>query len=356
VGFAAAFQEALDAAGPAPGPIGARTAEPPPAPDVAAASALAAASARATSATTHDERAAAPRARLDLATVLSGAGRSLIVLGLVILGFVAYELLGTNVAESRSQAKLREHLNIRPPAEALESSTLTGEPAPPPPPDGEAIARIVIPRLGLDKAVVEGTELSQLRKGPGHYKGTPLPGQPGNASIAGHRTTYGAPLFRADELRPGDAILVSTVQGAFRYEVRQVFTVKPTQVEVVAPTSDNRLTLTTCNPRFSAKERLVVVADLKGPAAPPPVRTVDKATPAELVPVAPTITEVVGATGDPAARTPSLLWGLAALVVGLAAWALARRWRRLPAWVIAVLPFLACLWQFYSYLAKALPS
>jgi hypothetical protein len=84
---------------------------------------------------------------------------------------------------------------------------------------------------------------------------------------------------------------------------------------------------------------------------------VDAATPQVLVvPAGPAVDEVVGATGDPAARQPSLLWALATLAVGLAAWALARRWRRLPAWLIAALPFLACLWQFYSYLAKALPS
>jgi sortase A len=357
VGFAAAFQDALDAAGPAPAPLGPAPVAPRPAPDEAAASALAAASARASSVTTHEDGEPPRRARLDIATVLSATGRTLIVLGLVILGFVAFELKGTDLIQARTQDGLRRSFPVPRPRGDLSASEPTAEPAPPPAPEGEAVARILIPKIGVDQAVVEGTELSQLRKGPGHYKGTPLPGQPGNAAIAGHRTTYGHPFFYADELRAGDPILISTAQGAFRYEVREVKVIKPTQVEVIAPTADNRLTLTTCNPRFSARERLVVVADLKGPAAAPPVRQVDAATPQVLVvPQGPAVTEVVGATGDPAARRPSLLWALATLVVGLAAWALSRRWRRLPAVLIAALPFLACLWQFYSYLARALPS
>jgi len=308
---------------------------------------------------------AAPRRGTGLATALAAVGRTLIILGLVILGFVAYQLLGTNVAESRSQAQLLDGFAVVVPAASLEVSTPSGEPAPPPPPDGQAVARILIPKIGVDKAVIEGTDLRDLRKGPGHYKGTPLPGQPGNVAIAGHRTTYGAPFFRLDELAVGDPVLVSTVQGAFRYEVREVRVVKPSEVQVVAPASDNRLTLTTCNPRFSAAERLVVVADLKGPAAAPSpqvVRTLTPEAPEASPPSAPPSAppapapEVVGASGDPAAQQPAALWGLATLAIGLAAWALGRRWRRLPAWTLAALPLLASLWQFYTYLARALPS
>jgi sortase A len=354
--FSATFREALDAAGPAPAPIGAQPRVLGPEPDDVAASALAAASARATSATTH-EPGVRPARRFDVSVVLSGVGKTMIVLGLVVLGFVAFELKGTDIVQQRTQTKLLEGFDVPAPPGSLTTSELSGEPAPPNTPDGEAVARIKIPKIGVDQAVVEGVELSQLRKGPGHYKGTPLPGQPGNASIAGHRTTYGHPFFYADALRPGDPILVSTQQGKFRYEVREVKVVKPGQVEVVAPTSDNRLTLTTCNPRFSAAQRLVVVADLKGPAANPTPRLVEKAAkPEELIPTAPTFTEVVGASGDPSAEAPSAVWAFAALGVGLFTWALGRRWRRLPAWTLGTLPLLACLWQFYSYLARALPS
>ena len=208
------------------------------------------------------------RRRVDVPAILSFTGRMLIMLGLLILGFVGFELLGTNVAEARNQSTLKDQLVTPPPAADLPvSAPLVNQPAPPPPPVGSAVARLRIPRIGVDKAVVEGVDLSDLRKGPGHYANTPLPGQPGNAAIAGHRTTYGAPFYRLDEMKPGDPILVSTMQGAFRYEVSKVVVVKPSQVEVLETTAGNQLTLTTCNPRFSAAQRLVVVADLKGPAA-----------------------------------------------------------------------------------------
>ncbi len=302
--------------------------------------------------------ASAPRRRLDLAEVLSITGRTLIALGLLVLGFVAFELLGTNVAESRNQASLRDKLTTPPPPADLPISQPSSEPAPPPAPDGSAVAQIRIPRIGVDKAVVEGVALSQLRKGPGHYAGTPLPGQPGNAAIAGHRTTYGAPFFRLDEMKPGDPILVSTVQGAFRYEVRQVFVVKPNQVEILNSTPGDQLTLTTCNPRFSAAQRLVLVADLKGPAAapaPPPEGTNPNPAVAAAQPV-PVSREVVGASGDPAERVPSVLWGIVVLALGIAASVLGRLWRRWPAWLLLAAPFLVALWIFYTHLAKAVPS
>ena len=342
----------------------------PPDPDQEAAAALAGASARAGA--TRIERAPAPAPRpprrVDLPGILSVTGRTLIAIGLLVLGFVAFELLGTNVAEARNQGQLREQLTAPPPPVDLAvSQPVAQQPAPPPAPVGSAVAQIRIPRIGLDKAVIEGVDLSDLRRGPGHYANTPLPGQPGNASIAGHRTTYGAPFFRLDEMKPGDPILVSTVQGAFRYEVRTVFVVKPSQVEVLEPTAGDQLTLTTCNPRFSAAERLVVVADLKGPAATP----APAPAPAPAEPASPTIstnpavdaaeaepiaTEVVGASGDPAERVPSALWGMVVLALGVAGAVLGRLWRRWPAWLLTALPFLAALWTFYSHLAKAVPS
>ena len=107
-----------------------------------------------------------------------------------------------------------------------------------------------------------GVALSDLRKGPGHYPNTPLPGQLGNAAIAGHRTTYGAPFFRVDELAAGDEIIVTTVQGTFRYLVTEIKIVKPTDFSVLDPSPDATLTLTSCNPRYSSRQRIVVKARL----------------------------------------------------------------------------------------------
>jgi LPXTG-site transpeptidase (sortase) family protein len=134
---------------------------------------------------------------------------------------------------------------------------------------GEAIALIKIPKIRVDDIVVAGTSKETLKKGPGHYPGTPLPGSPGNAAIAGHRTTYGAPFFNLHELKVGDPIFTATVgTGRWsRYVVSAIDIVKPSQNEVLLRKGDrNTLTLTTCHPQYSAKQRLIITADLVGPA------------------------------------------------------------------------------------------
>ena len=144
------------------------------------------------------------------------------------------------------------------------------------PPDGQALARLVIPAIGVDEMVVAGVEAGDLRRGPGHYGFTPLPGQPGNAGIAGHRTTYGAPFERIDELKVDDLIHVQTLQGSFTYQVippvasevlefevgHQI--VLPHEVSVLDDYYDNRLTLTSCHPRYSSSRRIIVQAVLLG--------------------------------------------------------------------------------------------
>ncbi len=139
---------------------------------------------------------------------------------------------------------------------------------------GEAIARIIIPAIDVDEIVVAGVEVEDLRKGPGHYDTTPLPGQPGNAAIAGHRTTYGAPFGGIAELAPGDEIIVETLQGTFVYRVlagtriagRSLghHIVAPTALEVLDDQGDNRLTLTSCHPKYSSRQRIIVHATLVG--------------------------------------------------------------------------------------------
>ena len=143
------------------------------------------------------------------------------------------------------------------------------------PDNGEAIARMIIPAIDVNEIVVAGVEVDDLRKGPGHYGTTPLPGQPGNAAIAGHRTTYGAPFGRINELAPGDEIIVETLQGRFVYRVlpggrgmagrtpgHRI--VAPTALEVLDDHGDNRLTLTSCHPKYSSRQRIIVHAELVG--------------------------------------------------------------------------------------------
>ena len=129
-------------------------------------------------------------------------------------------------------------------------------------PSGEAIAKLEIPRIGIeDLFVVQGVKLDDLKKGPGHYPDTPLPGQLGNASIAGHRTTYGAPFFDVDQLEPGDEIIVTMITGdRFVYSVTgsQVVTAADSWVIGTRDPNVAELTLTTCHPKYTARDRLVI--------------------------------------------------------------------------------------------------
>ena len=121
------------------------------------------------------------------------------------------------------------------------------------------------PSIGVEVVVVEGTTQAALRAGAGHYPETALPCGSGNVAIAGHRTTFGKPFNRLDEVAPGDEITLETPLGTCTYKVSEAaFVVTPDDVEVVAPTDTPRLTLTTCHPKGSARERLVLHADLVG--------------------------------------------------------------------------------------------
>ena len=286
-------------------------------------------------------------------------GRACIGSGVLILLFVGYQLWGTGLAEARSQERLRsdflDELAAAPTAEDPPDAA-AAPPPPPPPLPGDAVALLRIPKIGLEKTVVEGVGVEALKEGPGHYPSTPLPGQPGNAAIAGHRTTYGAPFFRTDELEAGDVIEVTTRQGEFTYRVREKRIVLPTQNEVLAPTAQNLLTLTTCNPKYSAAQRLIIISELvEAPAA--PAAAPGPSTEAELAEAVPgEALDDPSVSGDPAARTPVLLWGLATAVAGILTWALSRRWGRLPAYSMGTPVFLMLLFAFFENFARLLPA
>jgi sortase A len=215
-----------------------------------------------------------------------------LVIGTLMLSFVAYQLWGTALYEHHAQDRLRSqfaghltHLGADSPAVsgskgssstgggdtptvnaggALLTSTAAAAAAAHAPAEGSPLALLTIPRLGMtNEAVVEGVNEADLQEGPGHYPGTALPGQAGNVGIAGHRTTYGAPFYNLDELQTGDPIVLQVAQGTFRYSVTRTLVVKPTDTSVLAPSPLPILTLTTCNPRYSASTRLVVTAILQ---------------------------------------------------------------------------------------------
>jgi len=128
--------------------------------------------------------------------------------------------------------------------------------------EGDPVGRLRIERIGVSSVVVEGTDAGDLRAGPGHYPGTPLPGQRGTVAIAGHRTTYGAPFRRIDKVRPRDEIVVAMPYGRFTYRVERTQIVAPTAVWVTQRVSYDRLVLSACHPLYSAAQRIVVFARL----------------------------------------------------------------------------------------------
>lgn len=128
--------------------------------------------------------------------------------------------------------------------------------------EGHAIGRITIDRIGLDIVVVQGTETSSLERGPGHYKNTSLPGQPGTTAIAGHRTTYLAPFRHINDIRNGDQIRLEMPYAAFTYTMYKHEIVDPGNVGVLKPVGFPQLVLTACDPPYSAAHRYVVFARL----------------------------------------------------------------------------------------------
>ena len=128
---------------------------------------------------------------------------------------------------------------------------------------GEPLGRLRMPSIGASDVFVEGTGSGDLRKGPGHYPDTPLPGQRGTVAIAGHRTTYGAPFHDLDDLGPGDRIEVEMPYGRFTYRVERTRIVPPTETSVTDRVGYDRLVLSACHPLYSAAERIVVFARLE---------------------------------------------------------------------------------------------
>lgn len=283
---------------------------------------------------------------------IGAVGRALVTIGILILLFVVYQLWGTGLYEAQQQQELKSQFEAELQARRTTSTTDPGTTAtttpPPPPPSGDAVAVIRIPKIGVDNAVVQGTSVADLRRGPGHYPLTPLPGQLGNAAIAGHRTTYGAPFNRLDELAPGDPILVATLDGTFRYLVTEQLIVSPKEVSVLDPTPDATLTLTTCHPKYSASQRLIVKARLDEDRSPKPTAA-PKMTKSEE-----SLSD--GLSGTTESTWPTFWWGLALAAVGGLWWLLFHRYHRWTTWLVGAIPFAVVLFFFYFHLERVLPS
>jgi sortase A len=202
--------------------------------------------------------------------LLRGTGWTFIGMGSFVLYFLVYQLVGTNAVTSRGQSELRDELQrewaaAAPPARNRDPEKIVARRVA----AGKALAVIDIPKIQLDnKVVVEGVSRDDLRKGPGHVPSTVLPGQDGTFGISGHRTTYGAPFYRLNELTKGDTITVVTREAIYTYTVTRTAIVRPTDTQVLdnVEGSDGKpkatIVLTTCHPRYSARQRLIVFGDL----------------------------------------------------------------------------------------------
>ena len=215
--------------------------------------------------------------------ILQVSGWTLIWSGLFVFGFLGWQLWGTDVVnagvQAEAKAELEQVLETRevslPAPEVVEPTGLPESEDLPPdvsgevfyqpqddPEIGSAFAFLRIPKIGLDTVLFDGVDAATLRKGPGHMPGTPLPGHPGNSVLSGHRTTYGRPFFDLDLLEVGDTIEIESEVGIHIYEVREIRIVLPTDFWVTYDRSGAWLTLTTCHPKFSARERLIVWAEM----------------------------------------------------------------------------------------------
>jgi sortase A len=303
---------------------------------------------------------------------IAAIGRMLVTLGLLILLFVTYELWGTGIFTARAQSDLKhkfaQQLNqiqdnpvvtvpTTPGTSRHPTTSTTLDPAlQVAPPEGDEIGLIDIAKIKVHWAFVEGVQLTDLAKGPGHYPGTPLPGQIGNAAIAGHRTTHGAPFFRVNELVKGDRIGITTLAGHYVYVVDQPpLVVQPTDYYVVDNTPDAELTLTSCNPRYSATTRIVIKAKLLRSVSTKAVKPPTKIN-GKTVKPPPRSQLATGLEGQSNSVAPSVLWGFIVAIVGCGWWWAFRRWRHPFTWFAGVLPFVVVLFPFFVYLERALPN
>ncbi len=219
---------------------------------------------------------------------MRGVGQTLITLGVVVLLFIVYEAFITNIFNAQKQNQLHAQLEQQwddPTVGVPQQETKIGDV-----PIGDAFAILRIPTFGadFDEAIVAGTTEAALLKGPGHYTDTAGPGDVGNFAIAGHRVGKGSPFLNLDKLKPGDAIVFETKASWYvyrvigkpgtddyadlAYPVEGMSIVKPGDYDVIAPVpgdpnaqpTQKLLTLTTCHPKFSAAQRLIVHAYLDG--------------------------------------------------------------------------------------------
>lgn len=197
--------------------------------------------------------ALALRRRSRTRALLRFVARVMMTSGVLLIGDAATTLLWQEpvsaLLATREQQALERQLE-RPPPRVMARRPLPGD----------AIGEIRLPSIGRSYFMVEGIDPASLRKGPGHYPDTPLPGERGTVAVAGHRTTYLAPFRYIDKLEPGDRVVASMPYGRFTYRVERTRIVEPTALWVLRRVRYDRIVLTACHPLYSAAQRIVVFA------------------------------------------------------------------------------------------------
>jgi sortase A len=274
-------------------------------------------------------------------------GRVFVGAGMILLFYTAYLLWGTGVYTKQEQKRAADTLARNP---IVEQENLSKGNIPPAKPAstklGEPLFTLKVPKIGLETVVVQGIGREELKKGPGHFPNcgeggaagecvtdAKYPGENGNVAISGHRTTYGAPFFRLNELEKGDVIDFISGRARYRYRVREQRIVDPVSgFATVEQHGKDEVTLTTCHPRFSAAQRLVVQGDYLGASI------ISAPTPA-------------GGTGDvpstakrPVIPSDVLVLGSIAAASALAALGLSKRHQLKALYIAIVIAGAAGLW------------
>ena len=263
--------------------------------------------------------------------------RGVSIFVVTVIAFLVFALWLSGLSHARSQVGLQRRFQ----SELNDlSAPVSGVITP-----GAPVAVLRIPSIGVNEVVVEGAHSAQLRAGPGHVVGTALPGQPGNAVIAGRLLTYGGPFKHLNSLHPGDRIIVTTGQGRSTYRVTG--DVKPYGAEhgsVFGDYGDNRLTLFTGDPPFRASRRLVATAKLVE-------------LPYEATALRRTLdAEGLGLTGERGAIAVVLVWlELLVALVALGVFAM-KRWLRWTAWIVFVPALALVTWLFFEHAVQLLPA
>jgi sortase A len=373
-----------------------------------------------------------PFLRYGWRSVIGAIGRLFISLGMLLFGFVGYQLWGTGLQTAASQKALAKEFASKQRAPlprptttvtvapattvapvggsaaptAVATTTTTTQPLPEPLdiPEVDAVfAQLAIPRINMKaNNILSGVSVDDLRKGVGHFRNTPLPGQKGNVALAGHRTTYGGPFLHIDQMQTGDPITFTNLLGeVYVYKVTSQTVVAPDDTSVLQPTDSPTLTLVTCTPVGTSTDRLIIKADLdiaaSGPLRDPtpPAAGKPEPLPAEEPTTVPTtLVPVTTLAGSPSTLAPSTtvaattttairavegeedlngafikgwfsdkhaipqmaLWGAICGAIGLGAWLISRRLHRnMIGFLIGIFPFLIALYFFYENANLLLP-